>query len=157
MAGWGFDPNLPAQSIDMHVYVGGPAGSIGAQGFAVRADANRPDVASAYPAAGAGHGFDATRETSKRGPQSVYVYAINVPGTPGGNVLLGTRTVNLGYSPLGNFDLTSSPQPGMVRVAGWAFDPNLPAQAIDVHVYVGGPAGSGAPGFPLRADRKSVV
>ncbi len=36
-------------------------------------------------------------------------------------------------------------------IAGWAQDPKDPGAAIDVHVYLGGPAGSGAPGVPLNA------
>ncbi|MBX7099485.1 MAG: phosphodiester glycosidase family protein [Myxococcaceae bacterium] len=35
--------------------------------------------------------------------------------------------------------------------AGWAQDQNVDKQAIDVHVYWGGPAGSGAPGKAIRA------
>ncbi|HEY3450134.1 MAG TPA: GH25 family lysozyme [Myxococcales bacterium] len=37
-------------------------------------------------------------------------------------------------------------------IRGWAQDPDAPAQAIDVHVYFDGPAGSAtATGFPLNA------
>lgn len=35
--------------------------------------------------------------------------------------------------------------------SGWAQDPNDPGRAIDVHVYYGGPAGSGSPGIPTNA------
>ncbi|MBK7584739.1 MAG: N-acetylmuramoyl-L-alanine amidase [Myxococcales bacterium] len=37
---------------------------------------------------------------------------------------------------------------------GWAQDPDALTKAIDVHVYFGGPAGSGAKGYPLTADMK---
>jgi hypothetical protein len=35
---------------------------------------------------------------------------------------------------------------------GWACDPDGPQAWIDVHVYIGGPAGSGAPGFATTAN-----
>ena len=38
-----------------------------------------------------------------------------------------------------------------MHVYGWAIDPNTP-EPIDVHVYIGGPAGSNAESFALRAD-----
>ena len=39
------------------------------------------------------HGFESAIKTNKTGPQTVYVYALNLNGTPGNNVLLGTKTV----------------------------------------------------------------
>ena len=45
--------------------------------------------------------------------------------------------------PIGSLDLVSSPRPGTVRVYGWSFDRSSPAVSSSVHVYVGGPAGSG--------------
>ncbi|MFT3839820.1 MAG: GH25 family lysozyme [Myxococcaceae bacterium] len=43
-------------------------------------------------------------------------------------------------------------------IAGWAQDPKAPNDAIAVHVYMGGPAGSGAPGVPTVAgnDRSDL-
>lgn len=35
---------------------------------------------------------------------------------------------------------------------GWACDPDAPLASIDVHVYIGGAAGSGAPGFVTTAS-----
>ena len=39
-------------------------------------------------------------------------------------------------------------------IRGWAQDPDAPEKSIDVHLYFGGPAGSGAPGVPLTAKLK---
>ena len=39
-------------------------------------------------------------------------------------------------------------------IRGWAQDPDAKTKAIDVHLYFGGPAGSGAPGVPLTANLK---
>lgn len=43
---------------------------------------------------------------------------------------------------------------GCDLIAGWSMDPDAPDTAIDVHLYLGGPAGSGAPGFPVHADQR---
>jgi MYXO-CTERM domain-containing protein len=48
--------------------------------------------------------------------------------------------------PVGSLDAV-----GCDQVAGWSQDPDEPDKAIDVHVYFGGAAGSGAPGIPLNA------
>jgi hypothetical protein len=44
--------------------------------------------------------------------------------------------------PIGHLDLTGAPEPGQVRVKGWAFDPELPTLPLSVAVLVGGRAGS---------------
>ena len=47
---------------------------------------------------------------------------------------------------------------GTLSVSGWAFDPDDPASPVWVHVYVGGPAGSGASlyKFEAKAYREDV-
>ena len=37
-------------------------------------------------------------------------------------------------------------------LSGWAWDPDEPGLAVDAHLYLGGPAGSGALGVPLVAN-----
>ncbi|MEJ7727849.1 MAG: hypothetical protein WKG00_01395, partial [Polyangiaceae bacterium] len=37
-------------------------------------------------------------------------------------------------------------------IVGWSQDPDEPAVGIAVHIYLGGPAGSGAPGVPITAN-----
>jgi hypothetical protein len=44
--------------------------------------------------------------------------------------------------PIGELDLTSAPEPGMVRIKGWAFDPNAPTFTSAIRVVVGGQAGT---------------
>jgi hypothetical protein len=44
--------------------------------------------------------------------------------------------------PIGHYDLAGAPNPGQVRVRGWAFDPDLPSEPVAVKVLVGGRAGS---------------
>ena len=41
---------------------------------------------------------------------------------------------------------------GQVHVSGWAYDVDEPSSSLAIHVYVGGPAGSGASGFALSTD-----
>lgn len=41
---------------------------------------------------------------------------------------------------------------GCDAIAGWAQDPDEPAAGIAVHLYLGGPAGSGAPGVAVTAN-----
>ncbi len=49
--------------------------------------------------------------------------------------------------PIGNFDSA-----GCDVLAGWSQDPDEPAKAIQVHLYFGGPAGSGATGASINAN-----
>jgi hypothetical protein len=58
--------------------------------------------------------------------------------TAGGSGLAGEE------DPIGELNLGSAPEPGMVRVKGWAFDPNAPTQSLAIRVVVGGHLG--APG-----------
>ena len=47
---------------------------------------------------------------------------------------------------------------GTISVSGWAFDPDLPESPVWIHVYIGGPAGSGARryDFEAKAYREEV-
>lgn len=87
VSGWVIDPDEPATSVDLHVYVDDRWGG------ALRADADRPDVAAAYPGYGPAHGFSFQR-TLAPGRHTVCVYAINL-GQGSGNPLLGCRSVEV--------------------------------------------------------------
>ena len=119
VAGWAFDDDLPTAPVNIHVYIGGPAGAAGAEGHAIgTAAASRPDVGAIYSGRGNSHGFSKTFTTNKRGVQEVYVYAINIDGagsTGGSNVLLGKSSVTITssgaqntHSPQGYLDLVRS-------------------------------------------------
>jgi hypothetical protein len=92
VAGWIFDPDALGTSAQVHVYVGGVAGS-GAPGWAITCNSYRPDVNNCYHC-GDNHGFDVTFSPGKSGDQTIYFYAINIGG--GENVYLGNWNVNLG-------------------------------------------------------------
>lgn len=103
VGGWAFDWDDVSKSLEIHVYVGGEAGS-GAPGYVITANGNGEDVNKAYPGAGNYHRFANTITVSKRGEQTIYVYAINVGG--GKNVLIGSETVNISTP----FSITMSPE-----------------------------------------------
>lgn len=93
VSGWAFDRDSLGSSLQIHVYVGGPAGS-GALGYPVTANAYRPDVNKVYPGVGNNHGFCATLSVPRQGAQTIYIYAINVGGGSG-NPLLAAKSVNI--------------------------------------------------------------
>jgi hypothetical protein len=123
VAGWAIDPDSSGP-IDVHVY-------IDAVGTPITANVPRPDIGAALPGYGAVHGFDATIPAAA-GWRQVCVYGIDVG--PGGNKLLGCRSVLVGGDPYGAVDLVQV-SGGILSVAGWAIDPDT-ADPIDVHVYV---------------------
>lgn len=134
VSGWAIDPNGSGPT-EVHVYVDGV-------GKSYLADVSRPDVAAAYPAYGAKHGFVATVALAP-GTHQVCVYAIDDRG--GENTTLGCRSATIASPnppatenrvPFGNLESVTASQGG-VRVSGWAIDPDI-AGAIEVHVYVDG-------------------
>jgi len=148
VAGWTFDGDLIEETITIHIYIGAPAGSGTLLGAAV-ANTPRPDVESVFPGCGAAHGFSASFTTSFSGTQTVYVYAINAPGTAGGNTLIGSAKVTIpgpvnsfGNNPFGCCDSVSGGM-GTVKVTGWAIDGDIPTAFADIQAYIGGPAGTG--------------
>lgn len=155
--GWAFDRDNLNSKLAIHIYVGGPAGS-GAPCYVVTANTSRADVNNVYPGVGNYHGFDSTITVSKTGNQTIYVYAINVGG--GSNVLLGTKTVNIkgstSYNPQGYFDAAISAVDNKLTVRGWAFDRDNLNSKLAIHIYVGGPAGSGAPCYGVTANTSRV-
>ena len=46
---------------------------------------------------------------------------------------------------------------GQVTVSGWAFDPDATDSAAEVHIFVGGEMGSGAPEYVISANKKRAV
>lgn len=141
VSGWVFDRDAPSTSTQVHVYVGGPAGS--GEGHPINANLTRNDVNKAYAAYGISgkHGFSMTFTTKKTGKQTLYFYGINKGA--GENSLVATKTVTIkSGDPVGCVDSVTSTAKGKVNVRGWAFDYNAKSTSLKVHVYVGGPAGS---------------
>lgn len=149
VSGWAFDRDDVSRPVDIHVYIGGPAGS-GAEAHAITANKDRTDVGNVY-GVGDYHGFRETINVETTGTQTLYFYAIGIG--EGGNQLLGTKTVTIKKGPLGAIDSVSGGIQS-VRVSGWAYDPDEPNKAIPVHVYIGGPAGSGAACHAIDANQE---
>lgn len=143
--GWAFDPDNTSHNIFVHVYIGGQAGDPNAECYAITAEhGGRSDVDNLYHC-GDHHAYDANVSTSKRGVQTVYLYAINV--NEGENVMFASGTVNIGEGASGNADPVAhidyvSASEGKVHVAGWIYDPDDLGQSLMVHVYIGGISGS---------------
>ncbi|REF32073.1 hypothetical protein DFJ65_3168 [Calidifontibacter indicus] len=91
--GWAADPNSTTASIGVHLYVGAPAGTAGADVKAVTANLSRSDIAATYPEYGDKHGFDLTFYTGRRGAVPVYGYALNTG--PGDNQAIGSGTATV--------------------------------------------------------------
>ena len=149
--GWSADPDAPTSPTSVHIYVGGRAGTAGAEGHAITANGSRPDVGKVYPGYGNSHGFDAVFDTKKTGNVEVCAYAIN--RGVGSNQLLGCKTARVASPhPFGHLDIVSSPAGGQMRARGWAADPNAPTKPISVHIYVGGRSNTkGAEGHAIIA------
>lgn len=57
-----------------------------------------------------------------------------------------------GRNPFASLDAYSGGD-GTIYIRGWVADWDDPGTALSVHVYVGGPAGSGAPGYAITANK----
>lgn len=81
LSGWVFDRDVPDQAVEVHVYVGGPAGSADVKWIktGIIADAYRPDVDNVY-GQGKYHGIAGTLDVPLSGECDVYIYAINAGG-----------------------------------------------------------------------------
>ena len=74
--GWAYFGWDSEKSFEVHVYVGGPTGTAGVEGFPLLANLPRPDVNTAFNISG-DHGFAADLPISgKYGTQPVYFYAV---------------------------------------------------------------------------------
>ena len=127
VTGWAADPQAPATTTDVHIYVDGTFDAV------VTAGNSRPGV-DAVTGLGPNHGFDAVVGGVAPGQHQVCAYAIRAPSGP--NSLIGCQAVTVGADPVGSFDSVSAVTSG-ASVSGWSLDPDT-AASITVHVYVDG-------------------
>jgi YD repeat-containing protein len=106
-AGWVFDPDASAQSIDAHFYIDGPSGS-GQWAGGVTANVARPDVNQAYGVTG-NHGFSFSIPPRFRNgqPHTLYVYGIDATGNP--NTLLSASPKSFTLNASGTITATPNP------------------------------------------------
>lgn len=151
VSGWAYDADDTSKPVWIHVYAGGPAGSGTIIGNFL-ADKERSDLGA--EGLGNYHGYQETLTTNLTGKQTLYFYAIGLNGGKNGD--LGSKTVDIkqGKSPQGSFDVARSEKPGTVLVSGWAFDEDNRSAPVDIHIYIGGEAGSGARGYLISANQE---
>ncbi len=146
------------QSVPVHVYVGGGAGGGGTIFAVVNADqASEPGVAQNCEAGGTNYRFSlqaSADQIAAHGSKTVYVYGISPVGRD-----------NLSLTNSGQFTLPAPPPPPPVPdltgyidqvtgdgvISGWACARGL-NQSVSVHIYAGGPAGTGAYVTAANAD-----
>lgn len=147
IAGWALDPDT-ADSIAVHAYVDGAGTAI------LRADQDRPDLATHYPVHGTAHGYRATVKVPL-GAQTLCLYGIDSGRDD--NTTLGCRSImipaakDVGRAPIGNLESVAVVG-STARVTGWAIDPDT-SQPIPLHIYV---AGAGR-AFTANRDRPDVA
>lgn len=166
VAGWAIDPNQQTSPVTIHVYIGGPAGSPNAEGHNIgTANVSRPDVGRVYPGTGSNHGYSKMITTNKRGAVAVYVYALNVSGTPGNNVELGHRNVYVTTPATTATDATSVPTYNVSKVkVSWSASSSATkgmAFAVQEREVAVGPTGKrsygGARNWFASTSAKSAV
>jgi hypothetical protein len=129
LGGWAFDPDALSSATPVHLYIDGA-------GRALSANVSRPDVAAAFPAAGADHGFSWSGPLSP-GTHSVCLYAIDSHQT-WRNLALGCRSIDVQTAlPVANWEALSAAG-STVTAVGWAFDADSGTSPIPVHAYVDG-------------------
>ncbi|MCD8090452.1 MAG: M23 family metallopeptidase, partial [Clostridiales bacterium] len=129
VTGWAFDRDAPSSPVEIHMYIGGEAGShIYAKnlGYAELAGDDVNNFYSQYGLSG-GHRFDFTvnlADTGVSGTQNVYLYAIDNYGIGDAITLIGSKTVTIteNNSPKGWLD-TAEGGTASLHITGWAFDP----------------------------------
>lgn len=116
-AGWAQDPDEPTKSIDVHFYLGGPAGS-GVPALARTANVYRADLCTAIGSCEHGYAQALPFALLDGAPRPIHVYAIDSMGGP---------NPELSGSP-GTLACVPSPSGVLRRVDGasgfdaWAFD-----------------------------------
>lgn len=148
--GWTLDLNNTSATLEAHIYVTYPDGSV--KGTPVKANQSRPDVGNAYGGAGPNHGFSYSFDVTTGGTFKACVYGIGLTG----NRLLDCKSVTIPQGvPTGSYDSLSTSGSGgstKLTVNGWTFDPDAPTTTTEAHVYVTYPSGA-VKGFPLKANQ----
>lgn len=95
--GWAQDPSTPTTPIDVHLYIGGPAGDPAAKSFSVRADRDRADLCG--PLGSCNHGFLARVPPMFQDGLSHPVFAYGIDTAGGTNAQLAAAPKTLKCDP----------------------------------------------------------
>ena len=141
-AGWTQDPDEPDKSIDVHLYLGGPAGS-GAPAVAINANVHREDLCAAIGSCA--HGFyQATPYSLLDGsPRPIHAYAIDSMGGPNPELGNSPRTLQCVPAVAG----VKRTIAGVSTYDDWGFDPTWDVVAV---------APPSATGLPVTQDWPAV-
>lgn len=124
ISGWAQDPDAADRPIPVHVYIGGPAGTPGAVGYAIEAKQRREDLCAALGSCDHGFSMPTPRGFLDGTPHEVYVYGIDVSG--GENALLASAPQTLTCAPANVPFAQGYPVKRHVTnpevMAAWAFD-----------------------------------
>lgn len=126
--GWALDPSVGTAPIQVHV-------SVDNVWTVLTADAPNAASGAVFPEYGTNHGFGGTIPSSA-GKHNVCVYAVNQGA--GTNLTLTCRDVVVpDGSPVGELkDVTVGT--GTVSLWGWAADPDVLSESVDIHVLIAG-------------------
>jgi hypothetical protein len=131
VSGWVFDPDQPASSLEVHIYVDGPAGAASNSFNTGPTTLSRPDVNAAFRLTG-NHGFSWKMPTAYLDGKkhTFYVYGINVGA--GSGHWVASPSIHC-YGPTGNVETANCR-----RIVGWSFDRQNPNISNQVHIYIDG-------------------
>ena len=154
ISGWSLDRKNLTAGTEAHIYVDRPNGS--SSGTAIPANADRPDIAVAFPGAGPAHGFQTSVPVINRGTYRACAFSVGTSAFGQVAEPLGCKSVTARASePTGSLDGTSiktgTDGSTTIETGGWALDGALPTSQIPVHLYVDRPDGSTA-GVAVVAD-----
>ncbi|MGV7174614.1 hypothetical protein [Xanthomonas axonopodis] len=140
ISGWACSTNL-SRSIDVHMYLGGSAGSgtfAGATAATLPSDAG---IASACSASGSNYRFSFPIDENfiiQNGGKAIYIHGLSPVGASN-DTISGSGAVAVPASVIkGRIEGIQDNK----AIVGWACSAGL-RRSIDVHMYAGGPAGSG--------------
>jgi hypothetical protein len=130
VSGWAYDGDMGARPVRVRLDIDGQ------QGLLQEADLSRPDLAAKLGSADHGFRYDLSRLGPGR--HTITVYAINEPaGGETCSLVLLARFALTNPAPGGALDVVNA-----AAIAGWAWDRDMPAAALQVRIDVDGATGA---------------
>ncbi|TFD86272.1 hypothetical protein [Cryobacterium serini] len=132
LSGWAVDPDVLTQAVKVDI-------QIDSKWAQWNADQSYAGASSEFPGAGSNHGFSGELSVDA-GKHTICVYLQNVG--QGGPVSLGCRVITTtaataqGGSPSGEL-LSVVGGAGSIALTGWAIDPDVLSQAVQVDIQIG--------------------
>lgn len=121
--GWAQDPDVPTHAIDVHVYIGGPAGTHGAVELRLHADQRRADLCTAIGSCNHAFSVHPPLEFFDGHDHPVYAYGIDSAG--GANALLthSPRTLHCAtaHLPTSPFGIVRRHVPSTTVMHAWGW------------------------------------